>query len=1092
MKRNMGFTPQTNRAYLSAREFLPLGYLRTIFAAFILLYSAFSYTDRVYFPDAWQPLFFIRFGIVVPVLIVTLALSYHRTFFKVHQIVLSICFVLGGAGIATMLILIPDNVVYYGGLFLVYFSGYFLIKLRFHYATAAGWTIFLFHLLGHWTAHGDLGGYFLVGMFFFLSANLIGMFGSYHFEMMNRRKFLHDRQIAEINHQLVLQVEEKAKQYDELVKAIEERKELAFRNQEKDRLTALLKQSEEQYKRLATQMPLGLALHEIIVDEQEKPKDYRFLSINDGFERLTGLKRGDILGKTLLEVLPETEKVWIDTYGRVAQTGEPVELEEYSAALKRHFHVHAYSPKKGQFATIVEDVTERVEIQVRLQEQKKDLIATQNIAKIGSWRLNVKTNEVVWTEELYRMYGFDSSLPPPPYTEHMKLFTPDSWTRLSNALELTVRFGIPYDLELQTVLKNGKTGWMWVHGEAERDEYGQIAYCWGAAQDITERIELNRRMVDSEERYRLLYSSMTQGLSLQEIIVDENNRPIDYLYLDVNDSYCAMLGMKREDFIGKRVLEVFPKTETYWIQTFGEVALTGKSTQYENYFATTGRYYHTTAYCPKPRQFALLVTDITEQKQIQSALTESRERFQAIFEQSPLAIEFYDAEGRLMYANEASIRLFGVQDKVDLERYTLFDNPNLSPLTIQKLRRYEAIHEEILYDYEKVHQNRLYRTANTGVCILNVSITPLFGQGRLNGYLLQTEDITIERSKQKEVEYLSYHDYLTNVYNRRYLVDSFQALVKAEAFPIGIMMMDVNGLKIINDAYGHGAGDAALMLIAECLKDYFGDNGIVCRIGGDEFAVLVPRASLESLQNDKDGVEEALGERMTYNLHMSLAIGFDLTDEADKTLDSLLMIAENKMYRHKLSEASSVRSRAIQAIMQTLTEKYQLEKDHSGRVSGYVRLIGEALELKADDIKELEMAGMFHDIGKISIPDSILNKPDRLTKDEYEVVKAHTETGYQILRAADEYSDLAIHALYHHENWNGTGYPKGLKELEIPLFSRIISVADAYEAMTSDRPYRKAMDPLLAIDELKRNAGIQFDPDIVHVFLEKVLNGHPK
>jgi HD-GYP domain-containing protein (c-di-GMP phosphodiesterase class II) len=121
-----------------------------------------------------------------------------------------------------------------------------------------------------------------------------------------------------------------------------------------------------------------------------------------------------------------------------------------------------------------------------------------------------------------------------------------------------------------------------------------------------------------------------------------------------------------------------------------------------------------------------------------------------------------------------------------------------------------------------------------------------------------------------------------------------------------------------------------------------------------------------------------------------------------------------------------------------------------------------------------------------------LNKPDRLTKDEYEVVKAHTETGYQILRAADEYSDLAIHALHHHENWNGTGYPKGLKELEIPLFSRIISVADAYEAMTSDRPYRKAMDPLLAIDELKQNAGIQFDPDIVHVFLEKVLNRSPK
>jgi len=134
---------------------------------------------------------------------------------------------------------------------------------------------------------------------------------------------------------------------------------------------------------------------------------------------------------------------------------------------------------------------------------------------------------------------------------------------------------------------------------------------------------------------------------------------------------------------------------------------------------------------------------------------------------------------------------------------------------------------------------------------------------------------------------------------------------------------------------------------------------------------------------------------------------------------------------------------------------------------------------------------LFHVIGKISIPDHILGKPERLTEEEYDLVKAHTETGYQILRAADEYSDLAIHALHHHENWNGKGYPKGLKEHEIPLFSRIISVADAYEAMTSDRPYRKAMSPKSAAAELLKFSGIQFDPQIVDVFLNRVLN-HPE
>lgn len=1087
----MGFTPETNRAFLNAREFLPLPYLRGIYAVFVLAYSFFALTDIYYFPDAWRTTFFLRFGVVVPIFIAVIAASFHDTFRKIHQWMLSFSFIVGGIGIAVMLIALPENVVYYGGLFLVYFSGYFMIKLRFVSASVSGWIVFLFHVIGHWVVHQELSSAFLAGMFFFLCANLIGMFGAYHFEQNNRRKFLHDKQIQAINDQLVLQIEAKAKQYEELKKSIAEKQVLALSNEEKDRLTTLLRKSEEQYKLLTTQMPLGLALHEILVDKDGRPVNYRFLNANEAYERMTGLKRRDILGKTLLDVIPNAERIWVNTYGAVALTGVPAELEEYSASLQRHFHVYAYSPKKGQFAVIVEDVTRQIEIQKEIERREKDLVATQAIAKIGSWRLDVRTNEVVWTDELFRMYGFDPSLPVPPYTEHMKLFTPDSWSRLSSALEATIRFGIPYELELEMSRPDGKPSWMWVHGEAEKDPYGQIASLWGVAQNITERVEMNQRMAESEEKYRLLYESMSQGLALHEIVTDASGKPVDYVYLDVNESYCAMLGKKREDFVGKRILEVYPNTEKYWIDTFGAVALTGKATQYENYFATMNRYYHTTAYSPKPRQFALLVTDITEQKQIQAALTESTERFQAIFEQSPLAIEFYDATGTLMYANEASIRLFGVQDKSDLNRYTLFDNPNLSPLTIQKLRRNEPIREEILYDYAKVHQNRLYRTAHTGVRILNVSITPLFGQGRLNGYLLQTEDITEERSKQREVEYLSYHDYLTNVYNRRYLVDSFQALVKEEKFPIGIMMMDVNGLKIINDAYGHGAGDAALVLIAECLKDCLGDRGIVCRIGGDEFAVIVPHASPESLQADKDAVEEALGERITHNLHMSLAIGFDITDDADTTLDSLLMVAENKMYRHKLSEASSVRSRAIQAIMQTLTDKYQLEKDHSGRVARYVRQIGGAMELKPDEIRELEMAGLFHDIGKISIPDHILSKPERLTEAEYDLVKAHTETGYQILRAADEYSDLAIHALHHHEHWNGKGYPKGLKEHEIPLFSRIISVADAYEAMTSDRPYRKAMSPKSAAAELLKFSGIQFDPDIVDVFLNRVLN-HPE
>jgi len=150
--------------------------------------------------------------------------------------------------------------------------------------------------------------------------------------------------------------------------------------------------------------------------------------------------------------------------------------------------------------------------------------------------------------------------------------------------------------------------------------------------------------------------------------------------------------------------------------------------------------------------------------------------------------------------------------------------------------------------------------------------------------------------------------------------------------------------------------------------------------------------------------------------------------------------------------------------------------------------MGEKLNLSDDEKLELEFAGRMHDIGKITIPDYILKKPGKLTEDEWEIMKAHTTNGYQILRSADKYSKLAEYALTHHERIDGKGYPQGLKGEEIPLFSRIIGICDAYEAMTADRPYRKALSKEFAINELKRCAGTQFDAKLVDVFINEVIS----
>ena len=258
------------------------------------------------------------------------------------------------------------------------------------------------------------------------------------------------------------------------------------------------RQAEEEYQTLFREMLDGFASHEMIYDEEGRPADYRFLAVNPAFERMTGQRGADIVGRTVLEVFPSTERHWIETYGQVALTGKPVSFENYTAAMGKHFQVTAFRPSPNRFACIFADITERkraeenlARINANLEDKVKERTAAlneaQRIAHMGSWHLDVATNEVVWSDELYRIYGFDLSQPVPHYTEHQKLFMPESWAQLSSALARTCGGGEPYELELELVRADGNPAWMWVRGEAVRDAGGTVVGLRGVAQDITER-----------------------------------------------------------------------------------------------------------------------------------------------------------------------------------------------------------------------------------------------------------------------------------------------------------------------------------------------------------------------------------------------------------------------------------------------------------------------------------------------------------------------------------------------------------------------------------------------------------------------------
>lgn len=345
-------------------------------------------------------------------------------------------------------------------------------------------------------------------------------------------------------------------------------------------------------------------------------------------------------------------------------------------------------------------------------------------------------------------------------------------------------------------------------------------------------------------------------------------------------------------------------------------------------------------------------------------------------------------------------------------------------------------------------------------------------------------NITEQQQNLKRIEILSYHDQLTGLYNRRFFEEELKRLDIERNLPISLIILDVNGLKLTNDAFGHLAGDDLLKKIAHILTSNCRGDEIIARIGGDEFVILLSQTDTCDVEFIIERIYNQMKNETIHDIPISVSAGWATKYHTEEKINDLFIKAENQMYKKKLTESQSMRNQVIQSILHTLDSKSIQEKNHSIGVSNLSCEIGKAIGLKHEDLKTLETAARVHDIGKIGLDFDLLEKEGSLTTLEYEEIKRHPEIGYQLLKLVDSYSSLAEIILHHHEWWNGGGYPHNLREDEIPLFSRIIAIADAYEAMTSNRTFRSKMTPKEAIDEIIRNSGQQFDPNLASVFIE--------
>lgn len=358
--------------------------------------------------------------------------------------------------------------------------------------------------------------------------------------------------------------------------------------------------------------------------------------------------------------------------------------------------------------------------------------------------------------------------------------------------------------------------------------------------------------------------------------------------------------------------------------------------------------------------------------------------------------------------------------------------------------------------------------------------------GQTFGVVMVFRDVRDEKEHHKQIEYLSYHDYLTGLYNRRYIEETINRLDEEKHVPVSVIMADVNGLKITNDVFGHRAGDELLKNTAELMRRNCKEKDLIARWGGDEFVILMPDTSLEEAEETAANIKDTNIVIEGVKLSVSLSIGSACKNIAGDSIQIAMQQAEKYMYHQKLLDGKSFRNAIISTLLATLYEKSNETEEHSKRMEKHCHDIGRRLQLSSKEMDELSLLALLHDIGKVSINPNILQKPGPLTNTEWDEMKRHPEIGYRIAQATPELAVVSELILSHHERWDGKGYPRGLKGTAIPLSCRILAVADAYDAMTNDRVYRSAMSGEEAVKELEKNAGTQFEAGIVRFFIDSL------
>jgi diguanylate cyclase (GGDEF)-like protein/PAS domain S-box-containing protein len=828
----------------------------------------------------------------------------------------------------------------------------------------------------------------------------------------------------------------------------------------------------------------------------------RLLTVNDEWSLVLGYTKSELLGLSLVDMvhpadLPKTLEV-MEALGKSQKVFNFINRYRHKDGTYRSLEWRS-QPEDGLIYAAARDVTQKLLMERRLGEklEQLNLLFSQSLTGMFFMMLD---EPVEWHDGVDKEAVLDYVFKHQRVThvnqafldqygqteEEMLGSTPTDTFKHDMAQGRAVwrKFFDEGNLHIDTDERRKDGSQMWVLGDytCMYDSQGRITGHFGTQVDITDR--------------KLAEKSIQE---YQQVLQDKN-----HLIESILDNAPLGIWLTRADqtrvFENRYVRENFQLTATEFAscETINqEVMVKDGPQQYEQTVTFKDQQLHTlqtlkSRIATKEGEgFSILGIgmDITERKNALQALRRSEEKYRLITEQASDVIWVLNTHTNRFTYLSPSIRF--------LTGYTDEETMRMRPrdmIPLEYLHIVGAAMRAALEDFKssglelKNHMLEMQHfTKNGDVVWVEASFRLRYGEAGVIEAVGVTRNIDERKRIERDVLYLSYHDQLTGLFNRRYYDEQLLWMDREENLPLTLVIADINGLKLTNDVFGHLVGDNLLKTFAKVLHKSCRPGDVAVRIGGDEFVLMLPKTDAASTQRIIDSLNMELSRKGTGKSRISVSFGSRSKLQMSESMEMVFKQAEDAMYSRKFLESNSYKHDTIKLITSSLFEKGVNEQKHGERVAELCKLIGSALGLDSHSVHELELAGLLHDIGKIGIDESLINKPGPLDENEWHQIRRHPEIGYEILRSVHEFTTIAGYVLAHHERLDGTGYPRKLRGEDICLQARVIAVADAFDTITNHRKYKDTLAVNYAIQELKTHAGTQFDPLVAKVFVEKVL-----